>query len=222
MRLTATIQGDLRDWAKGEVRKGRLAVTQGVRSTGLTIKERWRGQIAAAGFSGNIGRLQKSVRQDVFPKRGASLNAATTIYPQGIGVQNMMAAVETGKVVRSANGYWLAIPLPAAGRVRGGKKPTVGEWEKKKGRRLEFVYLKRNHALLVDTGRYSRPRDQKRRGKWSVQTHAPGYRNGDVTKHQTIFVLVPQVRLRKRLSVYAMAAQVGATLPARVAALWRD
>jgi hypothetical protein len=37
-----------------------------------------------------------------------------------------------------------------------------------------------------------------------------------------MFVLVPQVRLRKRLSVRVMANQVAGTLPARVAALWRD
>lgn len=222
MKLTARIEGNFNGWAKAEISKGKQAISQAVRMTGTDVKDKWRGQIAAAGFAGNVGRLQRSIRQETYPKGRASLNAATTIYPGGRGVTNLMAAVETGTIVRSENGFWLAIPLPAAGAGRGGKKLSPGEWERKKGRKLDFVYLKRNHALLVDKGQYLRSGVEKRRGKWSFQTHAPGYRKGDTGRHKAIFILVPQVRLRKRLNVYAMAGQVAAWLPARVVGLWRD
>lgn len=213
MRLTATIQGDLREITAGEVRKGKRAVSMAMAAAGAQVKDRWRDQIAAADFKGNVARLQRTVRHGVYPKGRQSLNAATMIWSNA---PNIMLANETGAVIRSANGFWLAIPTDAAGKGAGGRKMTPANWERKTGRELQFVYRKGRTALLVDTGRAGRGNQMvKRAGKLqSPRT----YKN----RYVVMFVLVPQVRLRKRLSVYAMAAQVGATLPARVAALWRD
>ena len=60
--------------------------------------------------------------------------------------------------MRSKNGFWLAIPSPAAGKsTRGGRRgrasTTPGEWEGRIGLRLQFIYRRRVPSLLVAEGR---------------------------------------------------------------------
>ena len=38
-----------------------------------------------------------------------------------LGAPAIIGAQDTGPLIRSASGFWLAIPLPAAGRALGGK-----------------------------------------------------------------------------------------------------
>ena len=47
------------------------------------------------------------------------------------------------------NGFWLAIPLPAAGKSLRGGRITPGEWERRRGLRLRFVYRRMGPSLLV-------------------------------------------------------------------------
>lgn len=213
MRLTARIEGDFRGITRGEVRAGQRAVTLAMSGAGGAVKQGWRDQIAAAGFQGNIGRLQKTVRSEVYPRGRQSLNAATTIWSRA---PQIMFANETGATIRSAQGFWLAIPLPAAGAGPRGKKMTPAAWEQKNGRVLQFVYRKGRSGLLVDTGRKASGNVMVRRG--GKLSRPSTFRNRSVP----MFVLVPQVKLRKRLSVLALGNQVAGSLPARVAALWKD
>ena len=41
-----------------------------------------------------------------------------------LGAPDIIGAQDTGPLIRSASGFWLAIPLPAAGRALGGKRIT--------------------------------------------------------------------------------------------------
>jgi hypothetical protein len=61
----------------------------------------------------------------------------------------IVGAHDTGPLIRSKDGFWLAIPTEAAGRGLRGAKLTPGEWERRRGLRLRFVYRRRGPSLLV-------------------------------------------------------------------------
>ena len=100
---------------------------------------------------------------------------------------------------------WLAIPLPAAGAGRGGRRITPGEWQFRTGIRLRFVYRRGRTALLVaDEARVRKRGTVARKGGRRRQ------RDGILPGAQTVpvFLLVPQVTLQKRLNLYPAAERI--------------
>jgi hypothetical protein len=58
-------------------------------------------------------RLGNSIRLATFPKGGESLNAAALVWSNAPVI---VGAHDTGPLIRSKDGFWLAIPTPAAGK----------------------------------------------------------------------------------------------------------
>ena len=129
-----------------EIAAGERAVTAAVREAGAGLKLGWRGQITGAGLG---ARLANSIRSEVFPKAGASLNAAAVVWSKAPVI---IGAHDAGPLIRAKNGLWLAIPTPAAGKALGGRRITPAAWERKTGLRLRFVYRRTGPSLLVATG----------------------------------------------------------------------
>ncbi|MDN5786913.1 DUF6441 family protein [Pseudorhodobacter sp.] len=211
MKLLVTIQNDLPRFMKGQIDVGARAVTAGVAGATLDLKTAWRGQITSAGL-GN--KLAGSIRSQVFPKGKASPNAAGLVWSKA---PKLISAHNTGPLIRSSDGFWLAIPLPAAGKGARGAKITPLQWERRTGKRLRFVFRKGNTALLVA--------DDSRENKRRLAVNKGGKRRKDgiLTGAATIpiFVLVPQVKLRKRLDLDAVARSQAAGLPARIRSAWK-
>ena len=134
MRLTIDIRPDLAALMAAEIAAGERAVTAAVREAGAGLKLGWRGQITGAGLG---ARLANSIRSEVFPKAGASLNAAAVVWSKAPVI---IGAHDAGPLIRARNGLWLAIPTPAAGKALGGRRITPAAWERKTGLRLRFVY----------------------------------------------------------------------------------
>jgi hypothetical protein len=65
----------------------------------------------------------------------------------------IVGAHDTGPLIRSKQGFWPAIPTEAAGRGPRGGTIALGEWERRRGLRLRFVYRRRGLSLLVADGR---------------------------------------------------------------------
>jgi hypothetical protein len=131
-----------------EVKAGEKAVTAAMREAGTGLKTAWRGQITGAGLG---RRLANSIRSQTYPKAGESLNAAALVWSKAPVI---VGAHDTGPLIRSKDGFWLAIPTEAAGPGLRGAKITPGEWERRRGLRLRFVYRRRGPSLLVaDQGR---------------------------------------------------------------------
>ncbi len=95
-------------------------------------------------------RLANSIRSASFPKSGESLNAAALVWSNAPVI---IGAHDAGPLIRSKNGFWLAIPTPAAGKSTRGGRITPGEWERRTGMRLRFIYRRRGPSLLVAEGR---------------------------------------------------------------------
>lgn len=206
MKFNLSIDGDLKSMMQAEVKAGQRAVTTSMGQAAALIKQGWRSQIESAGLG---ARLAKSVRSAVYPKGDVSLNAAALVWSKA---PEIMHAHEHGAIIRREKGAWLAIPTPAAGLGTGGKKLTVLEWERRRGMALRFVFRPGRPSLLVADGRLN----SKGLG---VQSKS---KTGRGRATVVIFILVPQVRLRKRLNVAELGQTVAGQLPAMVVANWRD
>jgi hypothetical protein len=209
--LTVKIDGRLDDLMASEIRAGERAVTAAMKDAGARLKTIWRGDITSAGLG---KRLSNTVRAQVYPETTPSLNAAALVFtkaPQIIG------AHEEGALIRSSAGRWLAIPTEAAGKGYRGGRITPGEWQFRTGVRLRFVQRTGRVALLVaDDARVSgRGLAAKKRGRRR--------RDGILTGAATvpIFILVPQVQLRKRLNLLNDAQAIHAAVPAMIVSKWK-
>lgn len=207
MKIVTSVQGDLKLNMQQEILAGGLAAVGAVAGVAATIKDNWRGQIASAGLGRRLGN---SVRSDFYPKGKGSLNAAGLVWSRA---QKIVGAFETGVEITAKNAKFLAIPLPAAGASTRNGKITPGEWERRRGRKLQFIQRKSGGALLVDNGTVLR--GPATFGRGGV---ARGFKNRSVP----IFVLVPRVRLQKRLGLISGAERLAGQMGARLVAGWKD
>ena len=206
MKLKLDIDPDIVAMMQAEVKAGEKAVTAAMREAGTGLKSSWRMQITGAGLG---RRLANSIRSQTFPKSGESLNAAALVWSKA---PTIISAHDTGPLIRSKDGFWLAIPLPAAGRGLRGRRITPGEWERRRGLRLRFVYRRRGPSLLVAEGRLNT------KGQAVVSRSKSG--RGKVTA--PIFLLVPQVKLPKRLNLDRDAERALDSVPRLIVAKWGE
>ena len=198
------IVGDLGAIMATEIAAGEKAVTKAVREAGTSLKTSWRGQITGTGLG---PRLARTIRSATYPKAQPSLNAAALVWSRA---PLIVDAHNTGPMIRSKDGFWLAIPTEAAGKGTRGKALTPGDWERRRGLRLRFVYRRTGPSLLVADGRLNN------RGLGVASRSKTGRGRATVP----IFLLVRQVKLRKRLNLEraAKAAQDG--IPGAIVANW--
>ena len=204
MKLKLDVTPDLVALMAAEIRAGERAVTAATREAGTSLKTAWRGQITGAGLG---QRLARTIRAEQFPKGRPSLNAAALVWSKAPVI---ISAHDTGPLIRSRNGFWLAIPTPAAGKSARGGRITPGEWERRSGLRLRFVYRRTGPSLLVAEGRLNT------RGRAVASRSKTGRGVATVP----IFLLVPQVKLSKRLDLGRDAARAQGALPGAIVAHW--
>lgn len=206
MKLSVDISPDLVAAMAAELKAGEQAVSAAMREAGQELKGDWRAQVTGVGLG---RRLSNSIRSRTYPRSGASLNAAALVWSKAPVI---IGAHDTGPLIRSKDGFWLAIPLPAAGKGIRGKALTPGEWERRRGLRLRFVYRRRGPSLLVADGRLTsrglgvESRSKTGRGRATVP----------------IFLLVPQVKLKKRLDLARDAERAQAAVPRLIVAKWLE
>jgi hypothetical protein len=204
LKLKIDIDPDIVAMMAEEVAAGERAVSAAMREAGTGLKTAWRAQITGAGLG---VRLARTIRSEQFPKGKPSLNAAALVWSKAPVI---VGAHDSGPLIRSRNGFWLAIPTPAAGKSARGGRITPGEWERRTGLKLRFVFRRRGPSLLVAEGRLNsagravESRSKTGRGRTTVP----------------IFLLVPQVKLLKRLDLARDAARAVDGVPGRIVAGW--
>ena len=206
MKLNLDISPDLVAVMAAEIKAGERAVSAAMREAGSKLKTAWRRQITGAGLG---HRLANSIRSQTYPKVGESLSAAAFVWSKAPQIIN---AHDAGQMIRSKSGFWLAIPMAAAGKGPRGRRITPGEWEKRRGMRLRFVYRRGAPSLLVADGRLNS------RGLGVASRSKTGRGQSTVP----IFLLVPQVRLAKRLNLARDAERAQAAIPGLIVANWLD
>ena len=205
MKLDIRVTPDLVAMMRAEVAAGQKAVSTTMAQAGAGLKSAWRAQITGAGLG---QRFANTIRSQTYPKGRNSLDAVALVWSNAPVI---IGAHDTGPLIRSASGFWLAIPLPAAGRALGGRRITPGMWEQKTGLRLRFVYRSRGPSLLVaDAVRLNT------KGQAAVSKSNTG--RGQVTA--PIFLLIRQVKLPKRLDLARDAERAQAAIPGSILRNW--
>ena len=206
MKLNLDISPDLVAVMAAEISAGEKAVSAAMREAGAGLKAAWRGQITGAGLG---HRLANSIRSQTYPKVGESLSAAALVWSRA---PQIISAHDAGLMIRSKSGFWLAIPTAAAGKGPGGRRITPGQWEQRRGLRLRFVYRRNGPSLLVADGRLNS------RGLGVASRSKTGRGQSTVP----IFLLVPQVKLSKRLNLERDAERAQAAIPGLIVANWLE
>jgi hypothetical protein len=206
MKLKLDITPDLAAMMAAEIRAGEKAVTAATREAGTSLKTAWRTQITGAGLG---QRLARTIRSEQYPKGQSSLNAAALVWSKA---PDIVSAHDTGPLIRSRNGFWLAIPTAAAGKSRRGGRTTPVEWERRTGLRLRFVYRPSSPSLLVAEGRLNK-------GGRAVASRS---KTGRGLTTVPIFLLVPQVKLPKRLDLDRDNERARDSLPGLIVANWLE
>ena len=198
------IVGDIGAMMAAEIAAGEKAVTKAVSEAGTVLKTAWRGQITGAGLG---ARLSRTIRSELYPKGQPSLNAAALIWSKAPVI---VGAHDTGPLIRLKDGFWLVIPTAAAGKSTRGGRISPGEWERRRGLRLRFIYRRSGPSLLVAEGRLNS------RGLGVASRSKTG--RGLTTV--PIFLLVRQVKLRKRLDLDRAAKTAQDGIPGAIVANW--
>jgi hypothetical protein len=212
MKLAAAISGDLRKIMAEEVKAAEDAVTAGMRQAADGLKADLRRQVTEAGMG---QRLANTWRAELYPKGRKSIKAAGFVFTRA---PTIIRAFDQGAVIKSKHGFWLAIPTPAAGTGPRAKRMTPGLWEQMHGSRLRFIYRRGTPSLLVAEN--MRARTGKRGG--FAQGSASALRTGRGMTTVVMFILVPQVSLRKRLDINAAAERWASALPELIVRNWRE
>jgi len=204
MKLKLDITPDLATMMAAEIKEGEKAVTAATREAGTSLKTAWRSQITGAGLG---QRLARTIRSEQYPNGRPSLNAAALVWSKA---PDIISAHDTGPLIRSRNGFWLTIPTAAAGKSRRGGRISPVEWESRTGLRLRFIYRRSGPSLLVAEGRLNK-------GGRAVASRS---KTGRGLTSVPIFLLVPQVKLPKRLDLDRDTERVHESMPGLIVANW--
>lgn len=213
----------LDDALRGHEEDIAATITDSMREGGKALLDDVRAETYAA-----LGhRLPKSWRLKIFPSAGNSIDASAYIWSRA---SKIIDAFDRGVTIRSRNGLWLAIPTEAAGKRAptanaapfGRRGPTArvtpGGFERRTGLKLRFIYRRGQPSLLVIDGgqldRRGRASEYRGRGR-GAKLYGPAGRT------IVVFILVPQVRLNKRLNLDALAERYGAVIPNLYSKNWR-
>ena len=213
MKMSISFSPDLAKIMAEETLAAERAVTLGVTQAGERLKSDWRAQITGTGLG---PKLARTIRMARYPKHGISIGAASLVWskaPQIIG------AHDEGALIRSKNGFWLAIPTPVAReRIRRGPLDP-GIWEKRTGMPLRFIYRRGGPSLLVaDNARFTR--SGRIRENVTRRKDGTSYSRLAGRTVVPIFLLVPQVKLPKRLDLDRDARAAEVDLPGVIVANW--
>lgn len=183
----------------------RQYLTAGTRAIGETTR-RLEKRLEDATRSGVPGKLWRAWQSSAYPKTGPAKNPVGTVWLKG-GARTRGAFkfwTQPG-VVKGKSEQYLAIPTDAAGSRGRGRDLTPGEWERRTGVRLRFVYRRGRASLLVadggtvQTARGTYTQFKPLTARRSAANQGRGFSRRETTA--IIFVLLPMVRHRNSVAV---------------------
>jgi Family of unknown function (DUF6441) len=206
MKLAASLARSLQADIQTELREIERAVATGTREGGRGLKTELRRQVGSAGLG---QRLANSWRNRYYPNQ--KLDAASLVYTKA---PQIIRAFDEGAVIQSRRGRFLAIPTENAPRKgTDGKRISPSTFPEHRFGPLRFVARPSGPSLLVVDGlraSYTRKTGQLRGFRRATDR---ARRSGQRLTTVVMFLLVPQVKLPKRLDVARAAEHWSAELP---------
>jgi hypothetical protein len=213
MKLVAAIRGDLKKIMKEEAAAAEKAVTLGVVAASAGLKDELRGQVTRSGLSEKMSRTWKVRR---YPSSGYSMGTAGFVYAD---MPQVIRAFNEGVTITNSKGTYLAVPTPAAPkRGVGGKRISPENFPEFSLGRLRFVYRKGAPSLLVvDNLRAG----TGKRGGYRKASES-GLKSGRGLATVVMFILLPQVTLKKRLDLEGAATRWRDRMPQLILDSWPE
>jgi hypothetical protein len=209
MNLTARIIRSVQAGIQAELRDIERAVANGTRDAGRGLRTELRRQVESAGLG---HRLANSWRDTHYPNQ--QIDAASLVYTKA---PQIIRAFDEGAVIRSRRGRFLAIPTESAPRKgTDGKRISPSTFPEHRFGPLRFVPRPSGPSLLVADGlraSFSRQTGELRGFRRATDR---ARRSGQGLTTVVMFLLVPQVKLSKRLDVGRAAERWSAQLPALI------
>lgn len=174
------------------------------------LKNRLRDDVKKAGLG---RRVANTWRAKTYPERGrASMDAAGFLWSKA---PKIIESFDKGAVIRSKNGRYLAIAtenVPRRGGFRGARL-TPDKWPERLGK-LQVVKAKSGNLLLVAQRQSSYTREGSFKGFRAPSQRS--LRTGNRLTSVVMFILVPQVRMKKRFDVARRVSESASRLPDRL------
>lgn len=217
MRLRLAIQGNLRETLERDYAAAESAVTAAVKEAGDGLKKDLRQDVQGAGLG---RRLANTWRTAIYPRSQKSAGAAALVYSKA---PEIIRAHTEGATIRASSSRFLAIPTESVPRARPGQERiTPSNWPEHRLGPLRFVKTRRGAMLVVDgvrvsaSGRVSRIRSR-------AATSRRGATSGLAGRATVpMFILVRQVRLKKKLDLDGPAQKWLNRLPRLILRHWPD
>lgn len=204
MGFRMAVRGDIRRVMEAEKKAGAGAVTSGIRRRTIALQRNIRRQIEGAGLG---SRLPKTIRAAVYPERKESLSAKGRVQSNALykkrpgGLVDLITVFDEGATVRAQGGKFLIVQLGTgaqSGAKQRAKAPTIDP------RTMAIIPLRSGKGFLVvrrDTSAYRR---RSGRGYWG----------------EPLYLLIPQVTVRKRLDLDSLTARAWDGLPELIVREW--
>jgi len=209
LRLTANIARSLQADMRAELRDLERAAAAGTKDAGPRLKTDLRRQVTSAGLG---QRLANSWRDQHYPNQ--KLDAASLVYTKA---PQIIRAFDEGAVIRSRRRRFLAIPTESAPRKgTDGKRIRPSTFPEHRFGPLRFVPRPKGPSLLVVDGlraSFSRKSGELRGFRRATER---ARRSGQGLTTVVMFLLVLQVKMRKRLNVVRAAERWSGQLPALI------
>ena len=202
--------GAFEQWAAENIVIAAIAVTDGIKAGTEGLKT----DLRRAVIEGGLGeKLPNAIRSEVYPKNKASLDAAGWIFTKGVRTRQILEAYAGGAIIRGKGKRFLAIPTEAGKglvKARGGAG-----------------FLSSSYGLGIPTRVVVPPKGAAKRGVlWIVadlrkgRGKRGGYRKPTAAavkrrdvEEVVLFILVPQVEVKRRINIDGLAEQWAARVP---------
>lgn len=205
MKLALTIIGSMKKDMEQELSCLEKAVMSGVKKAGEGLKLELRSQVVGAELSqklANTWRLQFYENKKV--------DAASLVYSKA---PEVISSFDKGVVIKRGSGIWLAIPTANAPKKGiGGKRINPTNFPTDRLGNLRFVYRKGKTALLVVDEMQASFNKADNSIKGFRKASQSNINKGRITT-VVMFVLIPQVKLPKKLDVVAATKSWNEQLP---------
>lgn len=175
-------------------------ITSAVHQAGALLKNAWRAQIVGAGLSSRLGNTVQSTN---YPRYEDSMSAAAVVAVKGKTPNFVLSELESGAVINTARGRFLAIPTQNVPLGPRGVRLRPEALEVLNGFKLRFAQNRQGTKMLVAdavTARSGRGVRPATRGRVS---------RGRKASTVVFYILVPQVTIKKRLNLMADADRIG-------------
>lgn len=196
MRISVKADEDINKIVDDMGKRIKDAFRNGVTKTTVDWKNSLRNKVRSAGL-GN--RLPNAISAKIYPKP-----SVPTFNPVGFisfRTEVLFRVFTQGAVIRSSKGMFLAIPTENAPKQGiGGKRISPSNFPEHVYGPLQFIYRKgRPSLLIVNNARVG----QTGRVRSNIRTNRAGGRYTSLAGRQSVvmFILVPQVTIRKRFDL---------------------